>query len=176
VVAVSLVLGIFANESDAVTAVRALADTPWRVHRVHSPIPSHHLADALKLKTSRVGYFTLAGGIIGFFVGFCLAIYCSWQWKLIVGGKPIIALIPFFIVGFEFTILFAVFGNVIGLLTQARLPNFRKPGPPDARLSGSHFGVVGACRPDGLEELKVFFQQRGAEVKVLDAQRPRAVP
>jgi molybdopterin-containing oxidoreductase family membrane subunit len=171
-----MVLGIFAHESDAVSAVRELADTPWRVHQVHSPIPSHHLADALKLKPSRVGYFTLAGGIIGFFLGFFLAMYCAWQWKLIVGGKPVISLIPFFIVGFEFTILFAVFGNVIGMLIQARLPDFRGPGPLDPRLSGSHFGIVSACRPDGLADLKVFLQQRGAEVKVLDARRPKITP
>ena len=167
------VLGIFAHESDAVSALRALEDTPWQVRQVHSPIPSDHLAEALKLETSRVGYFTLAGGIIGFFLGFFLAMYCAWQWKLIVGGKPVVSLIAFFIVGFEFTILFAVFGNVIGMLIQARLPDFRGPGPLDPRLTGSHFGILSACRPDGLEDLTLFFQQQGAEVKVLEAQRPK---
>jgi len=49
-----------------------------------------------------------------FFLGNSLAVYTSLQWSLIVSGKPVAALVPYFIVGFEFTILFAVFGNIVG--------------------------------------------------------------
>ena len=61
------VMGVFRDEGLAVAAVEALAGSPWELQRVHSPIPSHRLMGALKLKKSRVGWFTLAGGIIGFF-------------------------------------------------------------------------------------------------------------
>ena len=71
------------------------------------------------------GLVHAGGGLLGFFTGFALAIFTAVQWDLIVSGKPIISLIPFFIVGFEFTILFSVFGNVIGLLVCSRLPDYR---------------------------------------------------
>ena len=119
------VMSLFDDETQAASAIEALRGYPWKLERVHSPIPSDKILNALKLKKSRVGYFTLAGGIIGLFSGVGLAIYTAMQWNLIVSGKPVVAWIPFLIVGFEFTILFAVFGNVLGLLLQTNLPEFK---------------------------------------------------
>ena len=115
------IMGLFKDENQVVSTLAALKDSAYQFQRVHCPIPSHKIMDALNLKKSKVGWFTLTGGILGLISGFALAVYCSIEWKLIVSGKPIISLIPFFIVGFEFTILFAVFGNVIGLLTHGPL-------------------------------------------------------
>jgi len=120
---------------------------------------------ALKLKKSKVGWFTLCGGILGFLAGFGLAAFTATRWNLIVSGKPIMAIIPFVVVGFEATILFAVFGNVIGLLTQMRLPNDVWLKYYDPRCSGEHFGVLAACQTNQEEGLEDFFRQRGAEVK-----------
>ena len=162
------VMGVFRDEGLAVAAVEALAGSPWELQRVHSPIPSHRLMGALKLKKSRVGWFTLAGGIIGFFTGFALAVFTATRWNLIVSGKPIVALIPFLIVGFEFTILFSVFGNVIGLLTQTRLPEFESLAHYDPRCSGEHFGILAACNDGEQEGLAGFFREKGGEPRVFD--------
>jgi molybdopterin-containing oxidoreductase family membrane subunit len=162
------IMGLFKNEDQVISTLAALKETAYQFQRVHCPIPSHKIMAALDLKKSIVGWFTLAGGILGLISGFALAIYCSIQWNLIVSGKPIISLIPFFIVGFEFTILFAVFGNVIGLLTQARLPSFKKLENYDPRCSGEHFGVLATCEPMQQDGLKDFFHQNGGEVKVFD--------
>jgi hypothetical protein len=161
------VMGLFTDENRAVSAIEAIKDSPWQLRRVHSPIPSHKISEALKLKKSKVGWFTLAGGITGFFSGFLLAIYTASQWHLIVSGKPIIALVPFLIVGFEFTILFSVFGNVVGLIHQMQLPDYKGLEEYDPRCSGHHFGVTVSCTSDDLERLKLFFQNKGGEVTVL---------
>jgi len=163
------VMGLFADENQAVSAIEAVKVSAWTLRRVHSPIPSHKISQALNLKKSKVGWFTLAGGITGFFSGFLLAMFTAVQWNLIVGGKPVIALVPFFIVGFEFTILFAVFGNVVGLIHQMRLPEFKGLEQYDPRCSGHHFGVTVSCKADDLEGLKHFLQNRGAEVKVFSS-------
>jgi len=160
------VMGLFRNEDQAAEAVNDLDSSPFEFQRVHSPIPSHKLSDSLKPRKSNVGYFTLGGGIIGFFSGFGLAIYTAVQWNLIVGGKPIVALIPFFIVGFEFTILFAVFGNVIGMLALTGLPRLKIPDTYDPRCSSTHFGIVASCAAGEEERLTEFFQQKGGEVRV----------
>jgi len=161
-------LGLFINEDQAVEAVQGLREFSWPLHKVHSPIPSHKLSDALGLKKSPVGLFTLGGGIIGFFTGFLLAIYTALQWNLIVSGKPIVALIPFFIVGFEFTILFAVFGNVIGMLVLSRLPRFNNLELYDPRCSGEHIGILTSCLPEHQNQLAEFFTQKGGEVRVFE--------
>jgi hypothetical protein len=162
------IMGLFKTEDQVVLTLAALKETAYQFQRVHSPFPSHKIMEALDLKKSPVGYFTLIGAILGLISGFALAIFCSTQWNLIVSGKPIISLIPFFIVGFEFTILFAVFGNVIGLLTQARLPSFKKMEYYDPRCSGGHFGVLAACESMQQEGLENFFKNNGGEVKVFN--------
>ena len=164
-------MGLFRNEDQVVAAIKHLAESPFRFERAHSPVPSHKIKDALELKKSKVGWFTLVGGILGFLSGFSLAIFTATRWNLIVSGKPIISLIPFFIVGFEFTILFAVFGNVIGLLTQMRLPSFKGLENYDPRCSGEHFGILAACAPEQTDALASLFKQNGAEITTFEPTR-----
>jgi hypothetical protein len=161
-------MGTFVDEGRAASAILALERTPWRVKRVHSPFPSHKLGQALKLKKSPVGWFTLAGGILGFFTGLGLAVYTAVQWNLIVWGKPVVAWIPFIIVGFEFTILFAVFGNVIGLIVLGDLPEFRTLKHYDPRCSGEHFGVLISCEEKDQDKVVAFFNKHGGEARIFE--------
>ena len=162
------IMGLFKNEDSVVSAIQELKQSSFNFIRVNTPFPSHKILGALKLKKSMVGWFTLCGGILGFIGGFGLAVYASTQWNLIVGGKPVIAWVPFVIVGFEATILCSVFGNVIGLLTQARLPSYRWFRYYDPRCSGEYFGVLAACEIEQEDGLKDFFQKQGADVKVFE--------
>ncbi len=161
------IMGVFASEHATAAAIDGLRETPWTIQGVHSPIPSHAIEEALELPKSRVGWFTLAGGITGFFSGFALAAFTAARWSLIVGGKPVVALVPFFIVGFEFTILFAVFGNVLGLLSQARLPRFNMPAGYDESFTGDRFGILARCTAGEKERLTRFFEENGAQTRIV---------
>ena len=163
------IMGLFRKEDQAVQAIQALKDSPYTFLRAHSPVPSARIAQALDLKKSKVGLFTLIGGILGFFSGYALAVFCATRWDLIAGGKPVVALIPFLIVGFEFTILFAVLGNVIGLLLLSRLPNLENLKHYDPRCSGEHFGILAACPADKNDDLLELFRRQGAETKTFTA-------
>jgi molybdopterin-containing oxidoreductase family membrane subunit len=169
-------MGLFENEADAVSAIADMQALGWEIERVHSPVPSEKIVAALGLRKSRVGWFTLAGGIVGFFTGFLLAAFTATRWSLIVSGKPIVALVPFFIVGFEFTILFAVFGNVIGLITQAGLPRFNYNAHYDPECSGDKFGILAACGPEEAGELHAFFTERGARINTFEEAQDVAAP
>ena len=166
------VMGLFRDQTQAVSAIDALKSSPWVPQRVHGPFPDHKILDALKLKKSPVGYFTLAGGILGFLAGFGLAIFTATRWSLIVSGKPVVALIPFFIVGFEFTILFAVLGNILGMLVLARLPEFRSLKHYDPRCSGEHFGILSSCDEGEQADLMRLFQEKGGEIALFDEDLP----
>lgn len=160
------VMGLFAKESGVVSAIGALESSPWKLLRVHGPFPSHPILHALKFRKSRVGYFTLAGGITGFFTGYALSIYSSVQWNLIVSGKPVVALIPFFVVGYEMTILFGILGTVLGILLSARIPEFKSLKEVyDPRCSGDRFGVVVGCEAGREGEIEAFFANLGAETR-----------
>jgi molybdopterin-containing oxidoreductase family membrane subunit len=162
------IMGLFETEADAVTAIADMQAQGWGIERVHSPIPSENIPKALGMRKSRVGWFTLAGGITGFVTGFLLAAFTATRWSLIVSGKPIVALVPFFIVGFEFTILFAVFGNVIGLITQANLPRFDYSRNYASECSADQYGILAACGPEEAGELEAFFTERGAHIRSFD--------
>lgn len=160
------VMGLFADDAKAARAIRELAEAGFTFRRAHGPILSERIREATGGHGSPVGWFTLAGGIFGFAFGFALAIFTASQWNLIVSGKPVIALVPFLVVGFECTILFSVLGNVVGLLVCTRLPDFRGLEAYDPRCSGDRFGVLASC-PAGREgELLEFFRKKGAEVRV----------
>lgn len=165
-------MGLFDKEDQAASAIRGLRNDGFTLERVHGPVPSHLVADALALPKSRVGWFTLAGGITGFFTGFLLAAFTATRWHLIVSGKPVVALVPFVIVGFEFTILFAVFGNVLGLISQARLPRFGPVPLYDPRLTGHKFGVLASCEMARRGDLRRFFEAKGAEIRVDEGGQP----
>jgi hypothetical protein len=161
-------MGIFSKEEQVAAVVRGLREGAYTLERVHSPFPSHVIAEALDLPRSKVGWFTLAGGITGFFTGFFLAAFTATRWGIMVSGKPVLSWIPFFIVGFEFTILFAVFGNVLGLISQARLPRFGLDKKYDPRFSGHKFGVLASCEARRKDDLYRLLEDRGAEINVFD--------
>ncbi len=160
------IMGLFKNEDSVVSAIQELKQSSYKFIRVNTPIPSHKIMHALKLKKSMVGWFTLCGGILGFIGGFALAIYTALEWNMITSGKPIVAIVPFVVVGFEATILGSVFGNVLGLLTQTRLPSYKLLKYYDPRCSGEHFGILASCESQHEAGLKDFFQKQGAEVKI----------
>ncbi len=162
------IMGLFTDEDRAAAAVTELKNSSWSLHKVHSPIPSHKLSEAINTPKSAVGYFTLAGGILGFVFGILLAVFTATRWNIIVGGKPIVSLIPFFIVGFEFTILMAVFGNVIGMLLLSHLPCYKDMPYYDPRCSGEHFGLLASCEKNQKRMLADFFNDRGATVNIFD--------
>ena len=149
-----IVTGLFKTQEETLAAVEKIQEKGWQVKEVHSPIPSSALARALGRKKSRIGWFTLTGGITGFFSGFSLAVFTATRWNLIVSGKPIISWIPFFVIAFEFTILFAVLGNVLGILTQVGLPDPDYEKNYDPECSGSLYGIEVASRPEEVDTLR----------------------
>jgi molybdopterin-containing oxidoreductase family membrane subunit len=155
---------LFLDDEKAAEAVKGIRQTPWILENVHGPIPSRPIASAMGLKKSFVGWFTLAGGIIGFFVGYLLAVYTATEWNLIVGGKPVVALIPFFIVGFEFTILFSIFGNVLGLIVLMKVPSYNDVNAYHPSCSGEHFGVIVTCKASQEQDARLFFTRMGGTV------------
>jgi len=157
-----IVTGLFKTQEEILAAIQKIQEKGWLVREVHSPIPSSKINKALGRKKSRVGWFTLAGGVTGFCSGFSLAIFTSTRWSLIVSGKPVISWIPFFVIAFECTILFAVLGNVLGLLTQVGLPAKDYEKNYDPGCSGDLYGIEVASTPEDVESLKDLLHRTGS--------------
>lgn len=75
------------------------------------------------IKRSKVPFFTLIGGITGFFTGNLISWFTgAFDYPLIVGGKPYFSPIFTFPVSYELTILLAAFGTLFGMFFLNRLP------------------------------------------------------
>jgi molybdopterin-containing oxidoreductase family membrane subunit len=166
---VTRVIGVFSYLDDLLRAVETSRDANVRVHTVYSPTQRHEIQEALRLKPSRVRVFTLFGGLAGLIGGFGLAVFTVTQWNFITSGKPIIAPIPFVVVGFEMTILLGFLSTLAGMLLSNRMPRLRIPKAYDSRFSEDRFGLLIECAPERSGEATRWLRENGAEeVRELD--------
>lgn len=155
-------LAIF-RELDAAAAIETLRKAGQREMVVYSPMPRHELEDAIDTPQTPVRLFTLVGALTGAAAGFALAIGASLDWPLVTGGKPIISVPAFVVIGFELAVLLGALSTVVGLFVNARLPHRAKQVVYDPSFSAGRFGVFVAPRPGTEEEVKAVFRENGAE-------------
>jgi hypothetical protein len=135
------VMGVFYYVDDAADAVRALRSAGLGPVSVFSPIPHHDLEHAMEQGPSLVRWVTFGGGLLGITLGFTLCIYSVLSWPLVVGGKELISLPPFVVIGYESMILLGALFNLLGMLALARLPRVKSKAPYDPRFSEDKIGI-----------------------------------
>lgn len=159
---VSLV-GVFAHFDELMEALQKVKEKKPERLVVYSPVPHHKLEEILEPRPSPVRYFTLAGALTGLFGGFGLAIWSSLKWGLITGGKPIVSIPPFIVVGFELTILFGALATLVGLILTHQFPAYKIPGTYDARFSVDRFGLAVRVSQEQRNEFEAILKSAGAE-------------
>ncbi|MCU0621483.1 MAG: DUF3341 domain-containing protein [Gemmatimonadales bacterium] len=135
---------------DAIKALRAEGRKDLTVYYSH---PNHELEEACGHHSSPVRLFTLIGGLTGLTAAFAMQIWMNRDWPLLVGGKPIVAIPAFVVVGFELTVLLGALSTLFGVfLLSAALRN--KGVIYDGRFSDDRIGVfvpAGAAQSSDLE-------------------------
>src|SRR5207237_1846866 len=108
----------------------------------YSPVPRRELEDALDQPLSRVRMFPLIGGIAGCAIGAWLTVYMSYDWPIVLGGKPIGSIPPYVVIMFEMTVLFGALSTILGIAFNA-LFAARRLGTVayDARFTNDKFGI-----------------------------------
>lgn len=157
------VVGVFATLDGTLLALRELKARGYADLRVYSPVPHHELEDVLEKRESPVRMFTLIGGLTGCTLGFAYAIATSLDWPLVTGGKPIVSLPPFVVIGFELTILIGALSTVAGMFLNARLPKLGRSPGYDPRFSNDRFGVVAFGGPQQLAQAESILTAAGAD-------------
>ncbi len=115
----------FARREEFLGRLRALveAGTPPASIRLQTPYEVAEVEEILGRRPDPIRFFTLFGGLLGFATGLALTIYSVVSFPLIVGGKPIVSVPPFLLIGYLLTILFGSLGPFLGFLLAARLPS-----------------------------------------------------
>ncbi len=122
-------LGIFDDEDVLLHAIDNIRGAGVKIYDVFSPYPIHGIDDALGIERSRLPIAAFFYGMCGLAFALWLQIYTlGFDWPMIIGGKPHIALPAFIPVSFELTVFFTCHGMVITFYTISKLyPRIKTP-------------------------------------------------
>ena len=121
-------LAVFETPADAMHAAEKVRDAGYSKWDVHTPYPVHGMDAAMGLSNSKVGWFTFLGGVTGYTTGMTMIWWMNaFDYKIVIGGKPMFSPFYAFPVSYELTILFASFGSLIGMFLLNRLPRLHHP-------------------------------------------------
>ncbi len=155
---------------DVATEIKKQRVRVFEEIEAYSPAPFEQIDDALDDRPSKVRGFTLIGGLAGVLTGFGMQIWMSLEWPIKVAGKAFTSIPPYFIIGFELTILFGGVLTLIGMLLVGRLYPRRLDAAYSARFSGEEFGVAVRCGERDVAEIDALLRAQSAkEVTLLDA-------
>lgn len=140
------------------------------------PIPDQPAVDNIQPGISPVRWVTLVGGISGIATALAMTIWMSWDYPLVLGGKPITSLPPFIVVCFELLILFGSIATLAGFLFFSKLPDLTPSEAYRPGMAVDNFAVYIPCGTDAqMRNAEKTLREAGAtEVAVVhDRQRGR---
>ena len=155
-------LGVFEYLDDAISAVRNLKAQGFAVQAM-TPTYFHELEHEVDHTRSSTRWITLFGALLGCASGFALCIWTSLDWPIITGGKEIVSLPPFVIIGFECTILIGSLFNLAALLLFSGLPKFVEQEGYDRRFSEDRIGLWVPVALERAEQAAAVMKAEGAE-------------
>ena len=155
------VLGSFEHIDSAVDAIHGLKRAGHDDITVYSAAPNHEIEEALGTGSSWVRLFTLIGALTGCTAGYAMTTWMSYDWPLLVGGKPTAAFPPYTVIMFELAILMGSLSTVAGMILLPQLKKIRgRPFHP--RFSDDRIGIFVPCPSDRADGIKRLLTGAGA--------------
>jgi molybdopterin-containing oxidoreductase family membrane subunit len=146
------VIGLFDYADTLIHASQRMKGEGFKVEII-SPVPLVHEIEHVEgEKKSPLRYFTLCGGIFGFFFGTCLTLVTSALYVLPRGGRPIFSITPTLIISYETTILLGVIATLFSFFALAGLPYFE--GMP-------HYRGVSECPEAAIDSFGLVIEDAG---------------
>jgi hypothetical protein len=155
------VLGSFEHIDAAVDAIHGLKRAGHADITVYSAAPNHEIEEALGTGSSWVRLFTLVGGLTGCTAGYAMTTWMSYDWPLLVGGKPIAAFPPYTVIMFELTILLGALSTVAGMILLPQLKKI-KGRAFHPRFTDDRIGIFVPCPNDRAEGIQRLLTGAGA--------------
>jgi hypothetical protein len=163
------IIAEFETAADVLHAAEKVREAGFHRWDVFTPFPVHGMDSAMGLRNSRVGWFSFIGGVTGYTLGMLMIWYMNtYDYPILVGGKPIFSPFSAFPPSYELTILFGAFGAVIGMLFMNRLPKLYHPLLKNKRFAlvthDRFFVVIETSDPKYSEtETRKLLEQAGSK-------------
>ncbi|QNF33464.1 DUF3341 domain-containing protein [Adhaeribacter swui] len=123
------ILGVFEDEEVLLHAIENIRAAGTKIYEVFTPFPVHGIDDVLGIKRSRLPIAAFLYGCCGLAFALWMQIYMmGYDWPMIIGGKPHVALPSFIPVSFELTVFCTAHGMVLTFLIVCGLyPRLKVP-------------------------------------------------
>jgi len=154
-------LASFVHVDAATDAIRALRAKGFRNLVVYTAAPNHEIEEALDHSVSPVRLFTLIGGLTGCAAGFGMTLWMSYDWPVVVGGKPIGSVPPYVVIAFELTILLGALITVAAVALFSVLMGKRGIAY-DPKYSDDQIGVFVPTTSDQIRSIEQLLRYAGA--------------
>lgn len=138
--------------------LRALLGAARRPHlwemEAYLPVYDRKSLALLHPGPSWVKWIALAGGIFGIAVALLMTLWMSWDYRLIVGGKPTTAWPPFLIVCYELMTMFGALAAVGGLMLLGGMTGLTPSTAYDPEVAVDRFALFLPCTEEGEERTR----------------------
>lgn len=140
------IAALFDTPDEIIHAAQEVASAGYARFDVNTPYPVHGMDRAMKLRQSRLGFFTFAFGLLG---TISIVAFMSWitvtDYPLVIGGKPFWTWPAFVPIAFEITVLLASVLTVVTMIVlYFKFPNYSHPLHDTSymkRVSSDKFGI-----------------------------------
>jgi hypothetical protein len=157
------IISSFADDAQCANAIEELRAAALDDFNTFSPIPSHRIEHAIGRKKSPVRWMVLTGGISGILTGLAITIGTTYEWRLNVGGKPLLSWPPFIIICFELMVLLGGISGFLGVLGLSGIPATEIAPGYDGRFGEDRFGIVVRCDEAEAVRVEEMMKESGAE-------------
>ena len=154
-------LASFLHVDAAADAIRAMRALGIRDLTVYTPAPNHEIEEALGQRVSPVRLFTLIGGLSGCAAGFGMTIWMSYDWPVLVGGKPVASIPPYVVIAFELTILLGALSTVAAVAVFSVVMG-KRGAAYDPRFSDDQIGIFVPAPSDQAGRVEQLLRSAGA--------------
>lgn len=155
------IAGIWEDEHQMIAAARATREAGYKKFNAISPFPLHGIDEAMGIPRSFIPWVTFVMGLVGCGFGIWFTWWTStYDWPVIVGGKPMWSMQAFIPIIFELTILFGALSSVAALIFICGLPKINPP-TIDPDLTSHKFALFIPSTEVGydIEKIKKIFNK-----------------
>ena len=120
-------LGEFGSPERLVEAARRAREAGVEGLDAYTPFPVDELNEVLALRDNRIPWLGVIGAGCGVGSAYAMQIATNLNYRLDIGGRPLLALQAFALIAFELTVLFSVLFMVAGFFILNCLPRYHHP-------------------------------------------------
>jgi len=166
------VAAFFDHPDELLRAARVTRESPYERFDAYSPFPIHGMDEAMGLGRSWIPWVTFGAGLFGFLCAIAMQFgMMTFDWPMIIGGKPFAPWPAFVPIMFELTVLIG--GVTTGLVMLRAAGCFEPADVIDPGITDDRFALwISGDDPDYDQREVVEFVQRMDPVEVRTFSEP----